>query len=145
MTSARATAGILGFIGAGFFFNGVGILAFASTPAWWVKLIMMATFALPGAIFFGVGAWCWRRDVLQNLGIVLLSAAGMTAMGVLTFISMLMTPEYAKLLAPESTQLFSSVWTGATCLVGYVVIGVALLLEARRTRAASEPERATVD
>jgi hypothetical protein len=129
---ARTTAGILSFIAAGFFFYGVGLLAFVSTPEWWVKVVIVATFVVPAAVFFGLGAWCWGRNVLQSLGIVLLSAAGMTALVVLTFVSMLMTPEYAKLLPAETRQLFSSVRTGATCLGGYVVIGLALLLAVRR-------------
>ena len=137
MKDARTTAGILSFIGAGFCFYGIGIVAFVSTPEWWVKGVIIATFAIPAAIFFGVGAWCWGRSVLQSLGIVLLSSAGMTAMVVLTFASILLTPEYAKLLPPETAQLFSSVWTGAACLGGYVVIGVALLLATRRAPSSS--------
>jgi hypothetical protein len=137
MTRARASAGVLSFIGAGFCLNGVGTLAFVTAPAWWVKVVMLATFAVPAAIFFGIGAWCWGRNVLQALAVVLLSAAGMTAMGVLSFVSMLLTPEYAKLLPPETSQLFSSRWTGAACLGGYVVIGIALLLASRRAPSSS--------
>ena len=137
MRGTRSTAGIASFIAAGFCFYGVAILAFVSTPAWWVKVVIASTFAVPAAIFFALGAWCWGRDVLQNLGIVLLSAAGMSAMAVLTFVGMLTTPEYARLLPPESTRLFSSVWAGATCLGAYVVIGLALLLTGRRTRSNS--------
>ena len=132
MKGARATAGILSFVAAGFCFYGVSLITFVSTPEWWVKVVMLAVFALPGAILFGLGTWCWGRNPLQNLGIVLLGAAGMSAMVVISFVSMLMTPEYAKHLPPETMQLFSSVWTGATCLAGYVVIGGVLLIVGRR-------------
>ena len=132
MKGGRPIAGVLSFIAAGFFFYGLAGIAFISTPGWSIKLVIVTSFAVPAAVFFGLGAWCWGRNVLQNLGIVLLSAAGITTMVVFSFVAMLMTPEYAKLLPPETTQLFSSVWTGTICLGGYVVIGLALLFVARR-------------
>ena len=133
MKGARTTAGILSFVVAGFFFYSLAMLAFISTPEWWIKVVIAGSSAVPAAIFFGLGAWCWGRNVLQTLGIVFLSAAGMTGMAVLSFFAILMTPEYAVTLPPETRQLFSSVWTGAACLGGYVAVGLALLLAGRRT------------
>lgn len=132
MKAARPTAGVLSFIAAGFFFYTTAIISFFSAPEWWVKLVIVGLFEVPAVGFFALGAWCWGRNVLQSLGIVLLSAAGMTALVVFSFVTMLNTPEYAKRLPPETTQRFSAVWTGAICLGGYVVIGLALLFAARR-------------
>jgi hypothetical protein len=135
--TARNVFGIILLVISGFNFYAVALLSFIHKPLWPIKMIVVSLFAIPAVGFLLVGVWChgfakFRRD----FGIVLLSAAGVTAMAVFSYAAMLATPGYAKLVSPEERQVFSAVWTGGIWLALYVVVGLALIL--RRKSAARE-------
>jgi len=128
-TTARNVFGIILLVISGFNFYTLALLSFINKPLWPIKTVVLSVFAIPAIGFLLVGVWChgfakFRRD----FGIVLLSAAGITAMVIFSYASMLATPDYAKLLPPETRQMFSAVWTGGIWVVLYLLVGLALIL-----------------
>jgi hypothetical protein len=121
----RNVFGIIALVFSGFFLYGVNLVAFINQPAWPIKTIVIAVFGIPAIVFLLIGVFChgfnkFRRD----LGIVLLSAAGMTALVILSFICML--------APPDMLRMFSAVLSGVVCLSLYIVLGLGLLFTLRK-------------
>lgn len=75
--AVRNVFGIIALVLSGFFFYTLNILAFINQPAWPVKFVIIAVFAIPAVVFLLIGISCRGFDKLRrDLGIVLLSAAG---------------------------------------------------------------------
>jgi hypothetical protein len=129
----RNVFGIIALVFSGFFLYGLNLVAFVNQPAWLIKTIVLAVFGIPAIVFLLIGVFCHGFDKFRrDLGIVLLSAAGMTALVVLSFICMLASPDIAKSFPPDMLQMFSAVLSGVACLSLYIVLGLGLLFTLRK-------------
>ena len=130
--AVRNVFGIVALVISGYFFGAVNMLAFINQPAWPIKTIIVVIFAVPAIVFLLVGVLCRGFDkIRRDLGIVLLSVAGMTALSILSLVCMLATPDIAKSLPPDFTKMFGAVFSGFACLAIYIVVGMGLLLTSR--------------
>ena len=123
----RKVAAILFHILAGFFVYMVSLLAFFNQPAL-AKWAMIVGFSLPVLLFLCLGLAMnrfhrWRRDV----GVVLVSGAGLTLFLVFTFVCLLSTEEFKASMPPESLDMFSAYWSGSIFLLTLTAGGVILL------------------
>ena len=140
--AVRNVFGIIALVISGFFFYNVNLLAFLNQSVWPIKTVVVAVFSIPAIVFLLIGAFCdgfhkfWR-----DLGIVLLSAAAMSALVILSFICILTSPDIAKSLPPDFTKMFSAVFSGFTCLAFYAFAGLALVLTSQGRRKAAESKR----
>ena len=131
--TVRNVFGIVALVISGFFFYAVAMIAFINQPAWPIKTVIVLVFVIPAAIFLVIGVWCHGFDKFQrDSGIVLVAAAANTLLVIFSFVSMLASPDVAKLLPPDSVKMFSAIWSGAFCLMVYIVVGLALLLLLKR-------------
>ena len=127
---------------AGFFFYGLSLLGFTNEPLTGVKwgimigFSVMAVVALCGALAL-TRFRNWRRDT----GIVLLSASGFTVFLIFTFICLLMTEEFRKMMRPDTLAFFSDYLTGGAIIVGFAGLGCVLL----KTNKGSAEQRARAD
>ncbi len=137
---ARKVISIVFYVVAGFLVYMVSVLAFTnmgSMPgppslAAWVKFVIMGVFSAPAAVALLVGLAIgrfrhWKRDV----GIVLVSGAGVTAFVVLTITSMFLSPDSKKLFPRDMFDFFSAYIAGMSSLLGLTVIGIALIMTSR--------------
>ncbi len=129
----RNVFGIIALVISGFFFYGVNLVAFVNQPVWPIKTVIIAVFGIPAIVFFLIGVFCRGFDKFQcDLGIVLLSAAAMSALVILSFICMLASPDIVKSLPPDSTKMFGAVLSGFLCLVLYLLAGLGLVLTSQK-------------
>jgi hypothetical protein len=120
----RKVFSIICYVIAGFFFYMVCVMAFANAPSLGVKLGTLLGVSIPAVVAHLVGLALsrfrnWRRDT----GIVLLSAAGVSAFLVFTFVCMLMTEEFRKMMNPKTLTFFSDYLTGGGLTLGLLVVG----------------------
>lgn len=123
----RKVAGIAFHIIGGFFVYMVCLLAFINQPPL-EKWGMLAGFSLPALFFLGLGLAMnrfqrWKRDA----GVVLLSGAGLTAFIVFTFVCLLTTDEFKKMMQPDALHFFSAYTSGALFMLSVAALGVILL------------------
>ena len=123
----RKVAGIAFHIIGGFFVYMVCLLAFINQPPL-AKWGMVAGFSLPALFFLGLGLVMnrfqrWRRDV----GVVLVSGSGLTAFIVFTFVCMLTTDEFKKMIEPDTLRFFSASTSGAVFMLSVAALGVIFL------------------
>ena len=128
----RKALGIFFYIIAGFFIYMVCLLAFVSQPTI-AKWGIVAGFSLPALVFLCIGLAVnryqrWRRDA----GVVLLSGAGFTSFLVFTFVCLLMTDEFKKMMQPDSLRFFSAYASGAIFTLSVATLGVILLKTERK-------------
>ncbi len=129
---ARNVFGVICWVIAGFFSYTVCLLAFINQPLWPVKLTAMGIFLVPLVLFLLIAAWCRGfRQMGRELGIVLLSASGLSLMVVLTVVCIYASPETAKRMPPNGREMFSAIWSGVGCLVFYIGFGLILVLRRR--------------
>jgi len=135
----RQVFSIILFIVAGFFFFGVIEFGFVSecTPA--EKTLLLGIFAILGILFLCGGLALkgfrgWRR----NAGIVLISTAGFSALGVLSFVCLYFTEEFRAMMDPRVWNLFSDYAVGTLLIVGFALAGLYLLM-VDREGVAKEP------
>ena len=134
----RNVSGIICWVIAGFFLYNVGILSFINQPLWPVKLAILGAFLVPVVVFLLLAAWCRGFSRMgRELGIVLLSAGGVTLFGVLMFVALYASPETAKQMPPNTREMFSAIWFGGGCLTLYLVLGLVLVLCRREPKAQS--------
>ncbi len=137
---ARKVISTVFYVVAGFLVYMVGVLAFtnmsslpgSTKPPAWAKLAMMGVFSAPAAVALLAGLAIdrfrhWKRDV----GIVLVSGAGVTAFVVLTIACILMSPESRKLFPRNMLDFFSAYIAGMSSILGLIVIGIALIMTSR--------------
>ncbi len=140
--AVRNVSGIIAWAFSGFFLYALNLLAFINQPAWPVKVIIIAMFAVPAIVFLIIAAFCRGFDkVRRDLGIVLLSAAGMSGLLILFFVCMMASPDIAKFFPPDGIQMFSAVLSGFACLALYLLVGLGLVLTRRKNGQESNPAR----
>lgn len=123
----RKVSAIILYIVAGFFVYAAGLLAFVDQPPA-SKWGMIAVFSLPALVCLCAGLAInrfnrWKRDV----GVVLLSGAGLTAFIALTFVCFLLTEEFKEMIQPESLRFFSAYVSGVLFILGTTALGVIFL------------------
>ena len=115
------------YILAGFFVYMVCLLAFVNQPTV-AKWGIVGGFTLPALVFLCIGLAInrfrrWRRDA----GIVLLSGAGFTSFIVFTFVCLLMTDEFKKMIRPDTLSFFNSYGSGFIFILSVAALGIILL------------------
>jgi hypothetical protein len=129
---ARSVFGIICWVIAGFFLYTLCILSFVNQPLWPMKLTILGIFLAPVVLFLLLAGWCRGFGRLgRELGIVLVSAAGVSLLIILMMVCMFASPETAKSMPPNFREMFSAIWFGSACLSFFVVFGLILLLQRR--------------
>ena len=142
----RKILSIVFYVIAGFFLYMVTGLAFVNIPAIktatpspaWMKLVVIGTFAVPALISLLIGLAVtrfqqWKRDV----GIVLVSAGGVTSFIAVTIVCFFMSAESKRYFppnAPDVSQFFGHLTAGIVGIVTSIVLGVLLIITSRRNR-----------
>ena len=101
-----------------------------------MKLLIIGTFAVPGLISLLIGLaitrfQTWKRDV----GIVLVSAGGVTSFIAVTMVCFLISPESKRYFppdAPDMSQFFGDLTAGIVSVVTSIVLGVLLIITSRQ-------------
>jgi len=140
----RKILSIAFYVIAGFFLYAVTGLAFvniaavktAAPPAAWMKLVIIGTFAVPALISLLIGLAItrfqeWKRDV----GIVLVSAGGVTLFIAVTMVCLFISPESKRYFPPDSpdmSQFFGDSTAGIISVVTSIVLGVLLIITSRQ-------------
>ncbi len=140
---ARRVLSIVFYVVAGFFVYTVTLLSFidmdslpsVDRPPAWTKFAIMGGFAVPAAIAMLIGLGLsrfqhWKRDV----GIVLVSGAGITAFAAVTLICLLLSPGFQELFPAHNMTLFDDVATGASCTVAAALIGVVCIRISKKAK-----------
>jgi hypothetical protein len=142
----RKIISIIFYVIAGFFLYAVNGLAFiniaviktATPPPAWIKLLVIGIFAVPALISLLIGLGItgfqqWKRDV----GIVFVSAGGVTSFVAVTMACLFMSPESKRYLPPEApdmSQFFGDLSVGILCIVMSIVLGALLIITSRQKR-----------
>ena len=142
----RKVLSIIFYVIAGFFLYSVSGVMFINVaavktttpPPAWMKLLIIGIFATPALFALLIGLAItrfqrWKRDI----GIVLLSAGGMTSFVAFSMMCVLMSPDVKKYLPPDTPDplaLFGDWVTGTISIVALVVIGLLLVVASRRKR-----------
>lgn len=123
----RKASAITLYIAAGFFIYTICLLAFVSQTLA-NKWGIIAGFSLPALVFLCVGLAVsrfhkWKRDV----GVVLLSGAGLATFITLTFVCALTSDEFKAMLQPDTLQFFSAYTSGTLSILTTAAVGIILL------------------
>jgi hypothetical protein len=140
----RKILSIAFYVIAGFFLYTVTGLAFvniaavktATLPPAWTKLVIIGTFAVPALISLLIGLAItrfqkWKRDV----GIVLVSAGGVTSFIAVTMVCLFISPESKRYFPPDTpdmSQFFGDLTAGIVSVVTSIVLGVLLIITSRQ-------------
>ena len=140
----RKTLSIVFYIIAGFLFYTVAVLAFvniaalktSTPPPAWTKLLIIGIFVVPALISLLIGLAIarfqhWKRDV----GIVFVSAGGVTSFIAVTMVCLVMSPEFKRYLpssAPDMSQFFGDSATGIVFTAASILLGAWLIMTSRR-------------
>lgn len=115
------------------FVSTVSIVSFVSESSIITKFAIMGVFCVPGLISLFIGLAISRfQNWKRNVGIVLLSGAGISAFMVLTTICFFLSPEFKELFTENELALFSDHVTGLSCILIFSAIGVALIKNSKR-------------
>lgn len=136
----RKVFGIVFYVLAGFFVYMVCLLAFVNQPAM-AKWAIVAGFSMPAAVFLFIGLAVarfrrWKRDS----GVVLLSGAGFTAFLVFTFVCLLMTDEFKKMMKPDTLDFFGAYASGFIFMLSVAGLGILLLTKGKHSAEQSHAE-----
>jgi len=142
----RKIFSIVCYVIAGFFLYGANGLAFvnvgaiktATSPPVWMKLVLVGIFAVPGLISLLIGLAItrfqqWKRDV----GIVLVSAGGVTSFIAVTMVCFFVSPDWKRYFppdAPDMSEFFGDLTTGIVCIITTTVLGMLLIITSKRNR-----------
>ena len=123
----RKAFGICLYILAGLFVYMVCLLAFINQPAV-AKWGIVGGLTLPALVFLCIGLAVnrfrrWRRDA----GVVLLSGAGFTFFLIFTFVCLLMTDEFRRMVRSDTLNLFNSYSSGFIFILSVAALGIILL------------------
>ena len=128
----RNVFGIICWVIAGLFLQDLCLLSFVNQPLWPMKLTTLGIFLALVVPFLLIAAWCRGFSRLgRELGIVLLSVAGISLLCILTMVCAFASPEMAKSMPPNFREMFNAIWFGAACLTFYFVFGLILVLGRR--------------
>ena len=131
----RKAASIICFIVSGFFLYSVCLLAFINDSQHGIKYIVLAGFAVPALIAFGVGMGLRRfEDSMRCAGIVLLSGCGFTLFLVFTIVCFQLSPEFKEFFPDETLDFFSDHVTGLGAAISGALIGVLMIIISQRRR-----------
>lgn len=124
----RKTFSVAFFVISGFFFYTVCLSAFVSGIPPTGKYAAMGLFCIPAIAFLGIGTAIgrsgkWKRDS----GMVLLSAAGLSAFLVLTMACLLLSPEAMAFFAGHNLDFFSDYGAGVGCMALLGASGAVLI------------------
>jgi hypothetical protein len=113
----------------GFFVYMVCLLAFTNIPQGWaLKFTIMIGFSVPALIFLFIGAaTCHFQNWKSSIGIALLSGVGFNLLLVITFICLLLTPEFAQFFPDNKLALFNDYFSGASVMLVLSGLGGLLL------------------
>ncbi|MDD2708275.1 MAG: hypothetical protein PHV34_09720 [Verrucomicrobiae bacterium] len=138
---ARKIISIVLFVVAGFFVYAMGLLAFVNLdsplftnrPPVWLKFAMVSFFFIPAvaALLLGLAVnrfQNWRRDI----GIVLVSGAGMVVFVILSLMCLLLSPEAGRVFPGGGWDLFNSYLFGIGWLAALAGTGVTLIMVSRK-------------
>lgn len=131
----RKVISIIFYVISGFFFYNVCVLAFVNEPPVLTKFAIMGGFCIPALIALGIGLACarlqnWKRDV----GIVIISAAALTAFMVLTMACLFLSPEFKEFF-PDNTitmDFFSDYVSGISCMAILGTAGILLIRNSKK-------------
>jgi hypothetical protein len=145
----RKILSIVFYVIAGFFFYAVNGLAFvniaavktATPPPAWTKLVVLGSFAVPALISLLIGLAMtrfqqWKRDV----GIVLVSAGGVTSFIAVTMACLFISPESKRYFPPDTpdmSQFFGDLTAGIVGIVTSMALGVLFIITSRRNKRAA--------
>jgi len=133
----RKVFGIVLYVMAGFFVYMVCLLAFINQPLM-PKWGMVAGFTIPAVLCLCGGLTVNRFENWQrHSGIVLVTAAGFTCFLIFTFLCLLMTDEFKRMMQPDTLNFFSAYVSGGTFVVITGALGILLLRS--RTDCAEPP------
>lgn len=124
----RKTVSVLLYVISGFFLYMVCVFAFVNKPPIPVKFAMMGGFCIPALIALVIGLACnrfenWKRDI----GIVMASAAGLTAFVALSMACLLLDAEFRKFFPENEMDIFSDYISGVGCIVIIAMAGIILI------------------
>jgi hypothetical protein len=138
---ARKVVSIVLYVVAGFFVYMVTLLAFvnmsalpaAGKPPAWSKFAVMGGFSIPAVVALLIGLAVsrfqhWKRDV----GIVLVSGAGMTAFIALTMVSIISSKDFKQYFTGNELDFFSDYVVGVGCILMSIAAGAVLIKISRR-------------
>lgn len=142
----RKILSIVFYVIAGFFLYAVNGLAFVNvaaiktatpSPAW-IKLLVIGIFAGPALISLVIGLAItrfqqWKRDV----GIVFVSAGGVTSFIAVTMACLFISPESKRYFPPDTpdvSEFFGDLSVGIVCIVTFIVLGVSFIITSRQKR-----------
>ena len=122
------------YILGGFFVYGICILSFISIPEIGsFKFAIMVGFSIPALIFIVIGAAIRRFQTWQSsIGIVLLSIVGFNLIGIITFISILLTPEFDKFFPDNKLASFNDYLSGFSVMLVLAGLGGFLFKKGKR-------------
>lgn len=121
------------YIIAGFFLYGVCFIGFLNLPPYAMKIAVMGCFSIPGLIALVIGLavkrfLTWKRDT----GIVLLSAAGLTAVVTFTTFCVFLSPEVKKTYPDIELSFFNDYITGLSCTILFAFVGIFLIRKSKK-------------
>ncbi len=125
----RKITSVFFYIAAGFFVYVVCLLAFTNIPrVGSFKFAIMGGFSVPALLFSIMGAAiCRFQNWKSSIGIVLLSGVGFNLMIVITFICILITPEFDKYFPKNNIAYFNDYLSGFSVMFIFAGVGFLLL------------------
>jgi hypothetical protein len=139
----RKIISIFFYILGGFFIYMVCLLAFANIPqVGTFKFAIIGGFSIPALIFFVIGAAiCRFQNWKSSIGIALLSGIGFNLLVVITFICLLLTPEFEKFFPDNKLAFFNDYFSGFIVMLVLAGLG-GFLLKISKTRIAEQDNTA---
>ena len=97
-----------------------------------MKIAIMGGFSIPGLIALAIGLalrrfLTWKRDV----GIVLLSAAGLTVLVAFSMLCLFLSPELKEFFPDVKINFFNDYITGLSCIIIFLFIGIFLIKKSK--------------
>ena len=137
----RKVISVIFYVVAGFFLYMVSLLAFvnisslpsASRSSALVKYAVMGAFSIPAVVAFMIGLLLsrfrhWKRDI----GIVMVSGAGSTALVVFTIACFVRSPDSKQFFPHDTLNVFNDIIAGVSCIALLAALGAALIMISRK-------------
>lgn len=125
---------IVCYIIAGFFLYAACLIGFINQPPYFIKIAIMSGFAIPGLIAIVAGLaigrfQTWKRDV----GIVLLTASGLTALVAFSVFCLFLSSEFKEFFPDIKIVFFNDYLTGLSYTILFALTGIFLIRKSKRT------------
>lgn len=122
---------------AGFFLYGSCVISFfGNSPyfPYFIKIAITCGFSIPGLIALLIGLAIrrfrtWKRDI----GIILLTSAGLTLMVVFTIFCMLLSSDFEEFFPRANINFFNDYLTGFSCIILLILFGILLLIKSKKS------------